>query len=316
MEISVNRNVHTVASDAFRIMDEAEAGLLRGEIDDALTNLTLGLKEVRDNAKPEVWRPFASDQFSAHPLVSILHQDPFTRHSFNKPRGYSGDADLIDYMYGERKPGLDITQLGLRIFDYTTNTPAPQSVRDRREIIAKMIDELSEKDSKLRVLSIACGHLREAAISAAVADGKVTDFFALDQDALSLEVVKRDYADLGIKTINSPIKKLFANKPEFDGFDFAYAAGLYDYLPQPVAIRLTRIMFDMVKPGGKILAANFAPCLRDIAYLETFMQWNLIYRIEAEVSDFASGIDRSEIASQRIFRDKGKNVIYLEIIKK
>ena len=31
-----------------------------------------------------------------HPLRALLHQDPFTYRAFSKPRGYSGDAVLLD----------------------------------------------------------------------------------------------------------------------------------------------------------------------------------------------------------------------------
>ena len=230
--------------------------------------------------------------------------------------GNAGDAELIDYMYGLRQPAPETSELGRRIFDYTTNTPAPQSVRERRKIIAAMIDEMAADSSNLRILSIACGHLREAAISNAVTNGKVAQYFALDQDALSLEVVKKELSKFNVNPVHAPIKSLFTNGKQFYDLDFVYAAGLCDYLPQSVAIKLTNLMFQMLKPNGRILLANFAPCLPEIWYLEMCMQWDLIYRTEAEVADCASEIPKEAIAGSRMFWDAPKNVIYLEIVKK
>jgi extracellular factor (EF) 3-hydroxypalmitic acid methyl ester biosynthesis protein len=230
---------------------------------------------------------------------------------FDKPRNYAGDAELIDYMYGLRQPAPETSELGRRIFDWGGRQPTTESVRERRKIIAAMIDA-----DDLRILSIACGHLREAAISKAVTNGKVADYFALDQDALSLEVVKNELAKFNVNPVHAPIKSLFTNGKQFHDLNFVYAAGLYDYLPQKVAVRLTNKMFQMLKPNGRLLVGNFALCVRDIGYMEAFMQWDLIYRTEAKVADFASEIPKDAIANSRMFWDKQKNVIYLEVIKK
>ena len=44
-------------------------------------------------------------QILTHPLGELLHRDPFTRRGFDKPRGYAGDAVLIDYLYATAPPG-------------------------------------------------------------------------------------------------------------------------------------------------------------------------------------------------------------------
>ena len=308
--------MNKLTKEAFALMDEAESALLGGDVDDGLTKLTLGFQRLRATYSAAEWLEFAKKDWLSHSFVRIIHQDPFTKHSFDKPRNYAGDAELIDYMYGLRKPAPETSELGKRIFDYTTNTPAPQSVRERRKIIAAMIDEIAADSSDLRILSIACGHLREAGLSQAVTNGKIAEYFALDQDALSLEVVKNELAKFNVNPVHSPVKSLFTNGKQFHDLDFVYAAGLFDYLPQKVANRLTGKMFQMLKPAGRLLVGNFALCVRDIGYMEAFMQWNLIYRTEAEVADFASEIPKEAIANSRMFWDKQRNVIYLEIVKK
>jgi len=46
------------------------------------------------------------------------------------------------------------------------------------------------------------------------------------------------------------------------------AAGLFDYLLQRLAQRLTRAMFDLLHPGGRMLVTNFVPLIPDIGYME------------------------------------------------
>jgi extracellular factor (EF) 3-hydroxypalmitic acid methyl ester biosynthesis protein len=301
---------------AFGLMDEIEQALRDGNIDEGMTNLVLGLYQLQKTADINDWEIFSQRDFLSHSIVSLIHQDPFTKHSFDKPRNYAGDADLIDYMYGCRQLPRETTELGKRIFEWAGKQSTTQSVRARRQIIASMIDELGGNSDNLRILSIACGHLREALSSQAVKEKKVSQYFAFDQDARSLEVVKNELSQFNIQPIQASIKSLFTNGKQFHDLDFVYAAGLFDYLSQKVAVKLTGKMFQMLKPKGKLLVANFAPCLLDQAYGETFMQWKLNYRNEAEVSNFASLIPANEIGSQRLFWDEPHNVIYLELIKK
>jgi extracellular factor (EF) 3-hydroxypalmitic acid methyl ester biosynthesis protein len=305
----------TFKMQAFKTLDKAFTLLRSDQVDLGLTNLNTDLYKLRRDSKPSEWEAFTKGEFLTHPLTGLIHQDPFTRHSFDKPRNYAGDADLLDFMYGIRKPDENTSELGQKIFSWAMKQSTVQSVRYRREILASKIDELAECSDGLRILSIASGHLREAFISRAVRDKQVSDFYALDQDALSLEVVSRELSEFNVRPVHTSVKRLFKRIPEYTNLDFVYAAGLYDYLPQKVAVALTKKMFEMLKPGGKLLVANFAPTLEDSAFGETYMQWKLIYRDESEVADFTSAISAVEIADTCVFRDEPGNVIYLEITK-
>ena len=74
-----------------------------------------------------------------------------------------------------------------------------------------------------------------------------------------------------------------------------------------------RVMFEMLRSGGKLLVANFVPH-KSIGYMESFMQWQLIYRSVAEVEAFANEIEPSQIASQRTFFDEHSNIVFLELV--
>ncbi len=302
-----------IKREGFRVMTKAREQILDGAIADGMMELTLGFRRLRGEAPTEDWTRFAKQEFLDHPLVPLIFEDPFTKHAFDRPRGYSGDADILDYMYGYRKPGPNTSQLGRSIFEFTTNTPAPVSVRERRQILAKKIDEISAVTQGTRVLSVACGHLREAHLSTAVQNREIEHFVALDQDPLSLEVVRREFQGLNVEPVCMSVKRLLTDRVDLGAFDLVYSAGLYDYLPDPVATALTARLFAMVRPGGKLIIANFAPCLRDIGYLETFMQWQLVYRNDVAVTTFVSRLNGSS-GDLRVYGDSRGDVLYLELV--
>jgi hypothetical protein len=50
--------------------------------------------------------------------------------------------------------------------------------------------------------------------------------------------------------------------------------------------------------------------------METFMDWWLIHRNDAQMEALAREIPASEIQERRIFHDDERNVVYLELAKK
>src|SRR6185503_14713070 len=121
-----------------------------------------------------------------HPAMELLLQCPFSRHSFTRPRGYAGDALLIDYLYQEETVEPYIREagtLGRMLCDMWVDTPAPAAVRERRDILAGLIDELTAAKGPLEILSVACGHGREFELSKAIAGGSVRRIVGLDQDS-------------------------------------------------------------------------------------------------------------------------------------
>lgn len=273
------------------------------------------LSYLRHRLGPERWEAIFSEAVS-HPISQLIWQDPFTHHSFSKPRGYPGDAALLDYIYGCTPLPEGTSPLGQAIFHVNRDRQAPRSVRSRAQILANLIDETADRFPMPRILSIACGHLREAGMSTAVMNGRIGQFIAVDQDVESLAEVERMYGPKGVRTERQSVRAIVAEKTDYRGFHFVYAAGLYDYLADRVARRLTRLMFDMLAPGGRLLIANFAPCVEDLGYIESYMGWKLIYREPEQMLELGGDISSSEWKSQRLLWDEHESIIFLEITKR
>ena len=96
----------------------------------------------------------------------------------------------------------------------------------------------------------------------------------------------------------------------FGKFDLIYSAGLYDYLPDGLARRLTARLLQMLRPSGRLVIANFVPGGSGRGYMELFMDWTLVLRNEAAMRDlsFAAGA-----AQVNTFHDPHRNVVYVEV---
>lgn len=295
-------------------LDTVEARLRVGDTLNAMQLLIDGLRGFREMLNVDDWRDFAKDVIVKHPVSNLLFQCPLTRRSNEKPRGYAGDAELLDHIYGlgSASAAPHPATLAGQIYFYTVNSPACRAVRQRREILATMIDNTASCswDRKPEILSIACGHLREAELSRALQNGEIGRFVALDQDEDSLALLQNEYAHLGVETQAGSVRSIIARKSIFANMHFVYAAGLFDYLADPVAMRLIERMFDFLQPGGKLLIANFTPAGPDVGYMETFMDWWLIFRTKDEMRRLFSTLPADEVGSVEVFEDDAGTVVY------
>ena len=293
-------------------LDAVRARLAAFDVAEGMDLLCAELAAMRHTLSPEDWQG-ALAQCRADPLRALIHQAPIARRAFARPRGYPGDAETLDLIYGHGALPSALTPLAAALYGHEMQMTAAVSVRVRREYLAALIDDVARERAMPRVLSIACGHLREAELSAALAAGEVGDFDALDQDAQSLALVEREHGTRGVRPVPGSVRTILAGESRLEDYDLVYAAGLYDYLDAAVSARLTEKLFHALAPGGRLLVANFAHGMREAAYMEAYMDWPLVYRSEADVARFDALIPREQVAEKRLFSDAARNVIYLEL---
>jgi hypothetical protein len=300
------------------LFDRVRRSIELGRVREGLDDLFGGLAHLRNTMEPEAWRAFVASVRKDGLLDDLVYQDFLTRRALEKPRGYAGDAVMMDYVYGihgYRQAAGQASDIGRAICRYIQRGPAGQGVRIRREHIARLIDEIAFAVPAADVLAVASGHLREAELSNALRLGRLGRFVALDADVESLREVDAQYSQLGVETIHASVRHILARKVTPGRFDFVYAAGLYDYLGDPVGAALTARLFDLTNPGGQLLIPNFAPRCPDRAYLEAFMEWNLIYRDEFDMTALLARIPEAQIARYDIYSDTSGSIVYLRVRK-
>ncbi|HEV7299978.1 MAG TPA: class I SAM-dependent methyltransferase [Tepidisphaeraceae bacterium] len=309
-----------VASVVTATMLDRVHARLQGSIDEvgpAMQDLLSVLWSVKSASDADVWARICQ-QCLDHPVRQLIHQDPFAARCFNKPRGYAGDAVLIDFLYTRScrmSEADDVSPLGERIFEYTRDISAGHAVRRRRDLMATILNDLCATTASPHVLSVACGHLREASLSSAVLAGKTGRFVALDQDELSLQLVDREVGRLGVTTVCSSIRAMFRGPLASEKFDLIYSTGLYDYLDDRIAGKLTQRMFEMLNPGGRLVVANFAPETTCAAYMDALLDWKLIYRNADQMMALAATIPQAETLARKAYIEENENIVFLDICK-
>jgi len=298
------------------LLDQVAHELEGPRVDEAMDHLVHGLRSLRQKVPSLDWEAFCRTECVTHPVRFKVHQDPLTERAFFKPRGYPGDAVLIDLFYGADGVQSYVdraTELGQRIYRYTSTATAARALRRRKEILTTFIDRVSDSTEPASIMTLGCGHLREAELSAAVQHRRLGRFLAVDRDPDSLRVVREKFGPLGVETAESTVNELIEIAPKLGAFDLVYAAGPYDHLNRWVATRLTEALFSTTRPGGLLLVTNFVHGIRDVGYLEAFMDWHLNYRNAADMFSLASTLPEEEVADRRTFAEESGGIVFLAV---
>jgi hypothetical protein len=291
-------------------LDEVGQHLDReGDVAAGMAMITDRLSSISRDVTRAEWNQIA-ETLRRHPVADIIYECPMTAHALRKPRGYPGDADLIDFMYRPASVQSRVTgasRIGREIYNFVSDVPGAHDVRERRVRLGEAIDRTVAANANARILSVGAGTMRELELSRAARAGAIRELVALDHDPASLDTACHN-PDGTVREFVRPlrlnVKHLLVKPPQPETYDLIYAAGIYDYLPQRVALELTKRLFEQLEPGGRLLLANFLP-IWEAGYMEVFMDWHLIYRTPRQIEPSR--------ASTRFFRGGRNCVGYLEI---
>lgn len=260
-------------------------------------------KLFADHADPARW-PTARQALHAHPLHTLLMEDPYTARAALKPRGYAGDAELIDLAY-DGLPPKGTSLRAAAMFEHSIAFPVNEAVRQRRDYAEQRL--AAAWAAGKRICALACGHLREAD---PLVGRDVSNIVAVDQDALSLDVVRANHGAT-IRAEQANVIHFLRNAAKRgERFDLIYTLGLTDYFDTRAMSLLHRLMKDCLAPGGEIMLANFLPGHLAIGWMDAVMDWHLIYREEAELHRHAAEIGMSA----RTFRDPTDTIAFCEMV--
>ena len=241
-----------------------------------------------------------------------------------RPRGYAGDSVMMHMIYTRDYQGE--SSFARLLHKHAVETPAAQSVRNRINLIAKMLSKASGSrirpaSGRIKTLSVGCGPALEIAdILKSAEDCEKYHFVFLDQDPLALREaadsvhkvenklnckIKADYIKGSVRTMLSP-RKL---KKQWGKFDFIYSLGLFDYLNAPVARAVLGALYDLLSTGAEMVIGNFHVSNRSRYHMEYWGDWKLIHRSE---EDFKNLIQNLATQSNIIFENTG-NQMFLHL---
>jgi extracellular factor (EF) 3-hydroxypalmitic acid methyl ester biosynthesis protein len=289
--------LHLVTSDASAITDDAaplpppEASLaeLKSPSLEGLPGLMRALDSARAALPPGEWARLCRSDARIAAWRDFLMADPYSRHARLKPRGYPGDARLMDFAYRHTSVARSIREappVGQAIYRLTSTEPLSVSAVRRLDVIAHHIRCSAEAGGPVSVASLAAGHARELEALDEEHRAALGAFHAVDSDGQSLaEIVAGSGARVPVRPVERNIMRL---RPGDVGSNhLVYSAGLFDYLDARAAQRVLGIMASAVRPGGRMIIGNLADDAANLGYCEAILDWWMIPRSREQLRDLA-----------------------------
>ena len=273
--------------------------------------------------------------FLRNSLHSLVLCSPFAKRAFQKPLGYAGDYLMVSMMLANHL--FEGGNLFSRIINawFLNQTPA-EAHRNRVVFLEKAIVSVAmsakSKGKVARIYSMGCGPAGE--IHNFITNHNLSNyvhFDLVDFNEETLNQLKQSLNNLAENTNKpiffNPIKKSVheflkegrrdkGKKAAID-YDFIYCAGLFDYLQDSVCSEMMDIFYEMLVPGGVLLATNATDQLnekRPFRYsMELILDWHLIYRSPLDFLAFAPKAAPNDNV-KTLAENVGAN-LFLEVIK-
>lgn len=222
-----------------------------------------------------------------------------TKRCYEKPLGYAGDYIMMENIYEHHENyGGDSTYTTL-INRYNCTIQFARSNIRRKELLKATVYKTATKSSKHKILSVGSGSGRE--IVEIVQEGKLSNLNMnfLDMDNGSLRFIETKLEPLvknqmSFNYVNENIINLIKGRvsSSITGCDLIYASGLYDYLSDKVASKLTNVLFDMLNENGQLIICNASSTVSaDKAYIELICEWFMKYRNVEELTALSENLD-------------------------
>lgn len=215
---------------------------------------------------------------------------------YRKPLGYAGDYVMMNYIYAyhDSKYLGDSTYAKL-INHYTCTIPVSYSNILRYRFIKNKIYNTVSQQTDTKILSIGSGSAKE--ITDILRENKPVNHFtfqALDFEPAAITYLKSDIGTIPdlhnkchVNYLNYNIRDLFKDEKllqHIGTHDMVYVAGVYDYLNDKIAARLTKTLYNVVKPGCSLTIFNISTEHEDFrGFYELFGDWTMYHRTKEDV---------------------------------
>ncbi len=273
--------------------------------------------------------------YATRELLSLVFSCPMHRRAYEKPLGYAGDYRMMILMLDEGYKGTSIYSRFLH--HVSKNYSFGKMVRTRETAIRRVIHGAIANGRPVRIVALACGPAIELQNLIREIDkvDSAVEFILIDQDeetmqycheAVSREILKRgaDFASkVNLNCLHLSVRQILQPKgaqerkfieDNLDGVDLIYSAGLYDYLPQSIAKKLTTRLYQTLQPGGQLWIGNLAECPDTTWMMEHVLAWHLEYRTRETMLALVKGLDPKP-SKHRVATDETGACLFLNVVK-
>lgn len=268
--------------------------------------------------------------YARRQLHPFLLASPFIYRTFQKPLGYAGDYEMVNMILRDPNEGAS---LFAKIINtrFVHGAPA-EAHRNRIKYLSNALRQETRKRAKqgrvTHIFNLGCGPAKEIQDFLTFDDlCERTTFTLLDFNDETLEYTGKLLNDLKMKhQRQTPITMIKRSVHQIlkegrrgteigknNVYDVVYCAGLFDYLSDRICLRLMDIFYEIVAPGGLLIATNVEASNPDRQMMEYLMDWHLIYRDSKQLLTLAP--EKAPRENCRVLSDETKVNIFLEVRK-
>ncbi|MCE2510032.1 MAG: hypothetical protein J4G10_03505 [Alphaproteobacteria bacterium] len=263
----------------------------------------------------------ATKQFTELALTPEFLEGPIWQRSYEKPLGYPGDFEVMNYVYAWRRQGASafgklLHRIGL---------DGMECIANRMVMMQQTIAEVvARKGGPVQITNLACGpaqeivnYLRLGMLPQAV------HITLIDQDHQALtQAYERTYPEtLRLKeqaTVNClhvSFRQLLKGERLLDNIpaqDLIYTVGLVDYLDARKARPLIDGLYRQLAPGGFLVIGNVKKSPVSLLWPAEFLcDWSLVYRSESDMLALAKDLPSANVTIKADATDRIQ-LLYLQ----
>ena len=246
----------------------------------------------------------AIKQFVALTLRPEFMDGPMWRRATEKPLGYPGDYKVMLHAYGDSSGPCSLYGA---VLHRVMAVRCGACVRGRKELMRAALErELGRGDDvkrAMRVTNLGAGPAREIRdLLSADLLRRPVDVRLVDQDSGALQKALDDSMEhcrrhgdrAKITGLCSSFLDILKKGPLYDEIqqqDVIYSLGLIDYFKDASVRALVKGMYDKLRPGGLLALCNMKAGPHSLYLpLDLVCDWELIYRTEDQMRQFAKGL--------------------------
>jgi extracellular factor (EF) 3-hydroxypalmitic acid methyl ester biosynthesis protein len=272
--------------------------------------------------------------YAASMLMPLLGACSMHRRAYEKPLGYAGDYRLMELYFTREFAGEGLFGRFLHSIaqHYTLGRTVVAREVIMRDAVRAALD--AEGEGPVRILALAAGPAIELRrlLRETRELRRPLELILLDQEPAAHESAHRELTrvllehhrgmlPVSVKCVHSSVRQLLKPQTPEDhavlhdtlaNVDLIYSAGLYDYLPQPVAASLTRLLYSKLCPSGRLLLGNLKETPDTTWIMDYVLGWTLLYRTEETLLSLAIGLSPLP-SSAGITADDTRQCIFLDI---
>jgi extracellular factor (EF) 3-hydroxypalmitic acid methyl ester biosynthesis protein len=254
-------------------------------LDHLFEKFELACAEVPPELQP------AHSTYVRRQLHPLLLSAPFMHRIFRKPLGYAGDYEMVNMIIRDPREGSSLCARVLNSW-FLSQIPAEAHRNRVKFLTERLIQEagrLRLQQRPLRVYNLGCGPAREVLEFMAQSEfSNNAEISLLDFNEETLEYARQTLEEtrrrhnrttriqLIKRSVGQVLKSSLRSVPA--DIDFVYCAGLFDYLPDRVCAQLMTMFYNMLAPGGLLIATNVDPSNPIRFTMDYIFEWRLIER--------------------------------------